>query len=350
MQSKGFMPGISVRNKVFLIIIFGWLATLVVLNFDYIFTARLAPDPDGFIIYKSFEADLPLVKQSEDGEKRAVFFGNSSGNIANGGLTIENAQYVFLNRDQRGKSYFVDLEEGNRIFSNYPDGSERQKVMDVQAGFLNLVDGFLYYINYDQGERIYKFAHIKDKELYDEGYYTYLDEFNYFYDPLYKESINQRINNDASAWLNVTGEWIYYANLDDQGRIYRIRNNGAGKEKLTDDSAEFINVSGDWLFYINIDDENRIYKVRTDGSKRQIVGQDQATFLNHAGGWLYYANLDDNQKLYRLAIEGGVRQKINDDRTANINIIRNKVYYFNLDDGKRLYKVNANGTERSLVE
>ncbi len=68
MQGKGFISRISVRNKVFLIIILGWLTTLIVINFDYIFTERLAPDPDDFVIYRSFEVDLPIVMQNDGRE------------------------------------------------------------------------------------------------------------------------------------------------------------------------------------------------------------------------------------------------------------------------------------------
>jgi hypothetical protein len=121
-----------------LIIIFGWLTTLIVINYDYIFTERLAPDPDDFVIYRSFGADLPIVMQNDGREQTAVFFGNCYGNIANGGLAVQNEHYAFLNRDQRGKIYFVTLEEDNRIFSSYRDGSEMQKVMDVAGGFLTL--------------------------------------------------------------------------------------------------------------------------------------------------------------------------------------------------------------------
>ncbi len=138
MQGKGFISRVSVRNKVFLIITLGWITTLIVINFDYILTERLAPAPDDFVIYTSFEADLPIVMQNDGREQKAVFFGNSSGNIANGGLAVQNEHYAFLNREQRGKIYFVNLEEDNRIFRSYPDGSEMQKVMDVAGGFLTL--------------------------------------------------------------------------------------------------------------------------------------------------------------------------------------------------------------------
>ncbi len=38
-----------------------------------------------------------------------------------------------------------------------------------------------------------------------------------------------------------------------------------------DDHAQFINVVDNWIYYSNLNDGHKIYKIRTDGSGREQV-------------------------------------------------------------------------------
>lgn len=53
--------------------------------------------------------------------------------------------------------------------------------------------------------------------------------------------------------------------------LYKIRTDGSGRQRLSDESSLYINVAGEWIYYVNFDDEGRIYKIKTDGSGRQRV-------------------------------------------------------------------------------
>ncbi len=69
--------------------------------------------------------------------------------------------------------------------------------------------------------------------------------------------------------INVVGDWIYYSNIDDNWKIYKIRTDGSGREQVNNDRSWFLSVFGDWIYYEDAADD--IYKVRIDGSDRQFV-------------------------------------------------------------------------------
>lgn len=71
-------------------------------------------------------------------------------------------------------------------------------------------------------------------------------------------------------FLNVSGDWIYYCNNNDNSRIYKIKTDGTGKAEITDSNAMWLNIEGDWIYYCNITDDDsvygKIYKIKTDGT------------------------------------------------------------------------------------
>jgi hypothetical protein len=79
------------------------------------------------------------------------------------------------------------------------------------------------------------------------------------------------LNDDVSDSINVVGEWIYYSNYGDNGKIYKIRIDGTENMRLNDDESWFINIVGDWIIYINRSDDSNQYKVHTDGTERQLL-------------------------------------------------------------------------------
>ena len=98
---------------------------------------------------------------------------------------------------------------------------------------------------------------------------------------IYQMSINgqeiRRINDDASAYINIHDGWLYYCNFDDYERMYRIRIDGSQKEMVSDDRCFAINIVGDWIFYDMVFAEHcEQFKMRLDGSDKHLVENDQS--------------------------------------------------------------------------
>ena len=114
---------------------------------------------------------------------------------------------------------------------------------------------------------------------------------------IYKISIDgkvvKKLNDDTALNLNVTQDYLYYNNVDDDLKIYRINKNGIGRMKIYNESAGYINVVEDWIFYINFDDNFKVYKIKTDGTNKTKISDLSAGFLNVANnGRIYFLNLE----------------------------------------------------------
>ena len=69
------------------------------------------------------------------------------------------------------------------------------------------------------------------------------------------------------------GDWIYYSNLDDHEKIYRITTEGLYDEKVFDvENTCCINIAGGWIYFIQYEgtgDQWKVvdtYKARLDGT------------------------------------------------------------------------------------
>jgi len=205
----------------------------------------------------------------------------------------------------------------------------------------------------------------------------------------YGNSTGNIINGGNVAW---SGDWIFYNNGRDRGRLYKIRYDGTGREKLSDDRAESINVVGDWIFYILVDPAGlqQLYKIRTDGTDRQqiaginrvsrisVVGDwiyftgrdtgiqkirtdgterttilnDGAFYKNVVGDWIYFSNWIDGFAIYKIRTDGTEKTKLNDDASSRINVVGDWIFYLNSVDGGHgglVYKIRTDGTQRTRL-
>jgi hypothetical protein len=117
------------------------------------------------------------------------------------------------------------------------------------------------------------------------------------------------INGASNKFVWQVDEWVYYMNIRDYG-LYRMKTDGSGRQKLNDDESWFIDVAGDWVYYSNDSDEGKLYRMKTDGSGRQRLGDDRCIEVDAAGDWIYYViegyRIAD-ARLYRVKVDGSGR-------------------------------------------
>lgn len=74
-----------------------------------------------------------------------------------------------------------------------------------------------------------------------------------------------KINDDWSGFVTVVGDWVYYANWDEDFALYKIKTDGSQRTKLCNDSAQGFCIEGDWIYFEN---QTSLYKIKTDGSQQ----------------------------------------------------------------------------------
>ncbi len=242
--------------------------------------------------------------------------GNTPGNIVNGGIAAYQGFWV----------YYSSLGSGYKLYKAKLDGSEKSKLCDDTAWFINVAGYWLYYSNAGDNDKLYK-INIDGSE-------------------------KTKICDDKAWDINVLGDWIYYSNESDGYRLYKIRTDGSCRIKLNNDSSHSINVVDDWIYYSSRSDKSRIYKIRIDGKGRTRLNASESDLINVSGDWIYFCNKSDNYRLYKLSINDGSSEILNNSICRNINVSGNWIYYCNKSkngiickmklDGKDEFEVNSN--------
>ncbi len=142
------------------------------------------------------------------------------------------------------------------------------------------------------------------------------------------------------------GDWIYYYNVEDEGKLYGIKKDGSGNVKISDDEVSFINVMDGWIYYCAQDEKDTdfhivVYKIKTDGSNKTIVANSEfAVDMSLVGDWVYYNDANFTGGLCRIGIDGTNQQKLLDTYFSDYCVTDDWIYYNNGHDGHKLYKIN----------
>ena len=97
------------------------------------------------------------------------------------------------------------------------------------------------------------------------------------------EEINELRNNDflvPQQEYRTANGWIYYADWNDNGHMYKIDSNGENKQKLSDNDCFNIQYINGWLYYsVRGEDENKLYVMKADGTNEQRLTENKAGLL-----------------------------------------------------------------------
>ena len=181
------------------------------------------------------------------------------------------------------------------------------------------------------------------------------DEYIYYSLPNYgfykvstdgKERI--KLSNDCATKMQVIGDTIFFININDDFRIYRMGTDGNGKTKLTeDDNLNEMIIVEDWIYYVKRNEDGiqeNIYRVKTDGSKKERINNDNSFDIKVSEEWIYYTNVSDDWNFYRIRTDGNLRTKVSEEM-SKYYIEEDWVYY---DDGK-IYRMKIDGTNGKLL-
>lgn len=239
--------------------------------------------------------------------------GNTPGNLNNFGLVAAQDDIIYL--AYQGDSY--------RIYKFNPGEEGYSKLNDDGSRYLNVIGDWIYYINVDELNSLYK--------IRTDG------------------SERTLISSDRAWNLSVLGDWLYYINEDDNNTIYKIRTDGTGRTRVNNNASAYINLTEDWIYFSNLNDSERIYRIRSDGSERSPVNDEPSRALVVDEDWIFYLSMieregysgdgSDPASQDIIVAEEPVLDdmflcKIRPDGSGRITVgnINGHINYFNLDD------------------
>lgn len=287
--------------------------------------------------------------------------GNTSGNLNNHGLFCESGDYVYFSNayDQR-KLYrmkpdgtdvkriadvpceYINVYDDKIYFYQTPSADDQvfglgglygicstdikgtsgmNNIDKVICNSLVLYGPNLYYEGYIDGKLELDMANaqteekqkLSDKRVfvttpYNGKFMTYNEDLGYLLS-LFNPNSSQfeLFDQDTRAYnIIVEGDYVYYMNIDDNYRIYRMRLSTYEKEKLTDDTVDLFNVYGNNIFYQkNSEDAPGIYHMRADGSGNSLVKEGNYSNINCTSTYTYFYGFKDSAPIYRVPTNGG---------------------------------------------
>lgn len=290
--------------------------------------------------------------------------GNTSGNINNRGLFCESDGYVYFSNsyDQR-KLYKMNLDGtgakcisdvpvefinvyGNQIFFYQTPGADDQvfglgglygvcstdtngtsgmhNIDKTIVNSLILYGPDLYYQHYDKAEglRLYKAdpvskekTEISDKRVfvstpYNGKFMTYNEDNGYFLSLFNPASGQMELFDQEARAYNVIleGQYVYYMNIDDSYKIYRMNIGNYEKEKLCDYTVDLFNVYGDNVFFqrsASSGETPALMHMKTNGGSPSVVAEGNYTNINCTSTYTYFYGYGDAAQIYRVPTSGG---------------------------------------------
>lgn len=144
--------------------------------------------------------------------------------------------------------------------------------------------------------------------------------------------------------------WIYYANELDEGRIYKIHNDGIESMRINENGAKYINVFNEIIYYISSEEDDGIYSVNIDCREQKKIIDGYASNLivyNNLLHFLLYDPITKKSNLHIADTSGcSLRCVVNDAILYGYDVYHNLIFYINYDDGCSLYRICTDGSER----
>lgn len=238
-----------------------------------------------WVYYSNYSDEGKIYKVKKDGTERQKICDDKSTYI-----TVSGNQIYYSNHSDKGRLYVINTDKtggttdsagnvhGKPVMTS--TGSYDTSAYD-EVSYINVVGDWIYYSNVSDRHKIY----VVNKD----------------------GTARRKVNDEWSDCVQVEGDWVYYASAT--GVLSKVRKDGTGvvvpiRAKTTEvDKGYHLNVVGDFVYYSNAEDSGKLYKIKTDGSGQKYKLADiKADYINIIGDWIYIVT-DNQTKTYMLPID-----------------------------------------------
>lgn len=265
------------------------------------------------------------------GTKPVNYVTQTATNAANHNLAVFDGDWVYY-VEAAGDTYGGS---DSRIFRVRPDGSGQVKgetfiepFCEDSASGLCLYDGYLYYENWSDNQKIYRIKTDKTKR--------------------------ELVADVPTRWLQISGDWLVYAKSETITGLKRSNNlfkrdlRSGVESQIAFGGVENVCTDNGYAYYLNWSDNYRIYRVALNGGKPERISDCSATFFVVHNGIVYFVNYDDSNKLYTLTGDGKKLEKVGQDGCGYLSVDDRFVYYTKIGE-HGLWKMRLNGTDNELI-
>jgi hypothetical protein len=125
---------------------------------------------------------------------------------------------------------------------------------------------------------------------------------------------------DASSIEVENEDYIYYINLKDEMKLYKMKAAGNGKEKVIDESVSRISIIGDYIYYI--DKYGSICKFNKVKKQKYIIQKEKCVEYVVSGYWIYYIK-DKTTGIYKVRTDGKYNELVINEYGYDLSSLNN---------------------------
>ena len=271
------------------------------------------------------EAALETEEETQTVEADENEYGNTVGNILNGGLFLEDENYFYLYHGYDNCVYRTDKETG--ASKKVADGYCVHLNMTEQKLYGNRADiGAIVEIDMESGEETtileknVEYMTLVDKELY------YLSAEDQSLRKFSLDTMEETVLEEQSvSTVSIYKDKVYFSLNSDNGSLYSVSREGGEPVKLNEVCTYMPSMYEDKIYFLGM--EEGAYSIRSmalDGSEEQLLANVDAGAMNVHGNKLYYIDNNAKNKMYCLDLskEKPVPEQI--DLTEKIKTAVNK--------------------------
>jgi hypothetical protein len=245
-------------------------------------------------------------------------------------VQISSKDVMFINAIN-DKVYYRDNLDGG-LYEVDTNSNATSKIASGNITYINVVGDWVYYCdNTSTGTTYYKYNRVSKL----------------------KEKVADLTSSNAALYIVSDGEWIYFVE-NDTFNMYKMRSDGTIKSRIGNDTVGGFTKIGQWIYYINAAESGKLYKITSDGTSRTLVDSNSVIALNSKDGWIYYSTATQisdtvkDVKLYKTSSTGTGKSLVIDDVALLINISDDYIYY--IDGQGRTCQIKPDGTGKTYIE
>lgn len=259
-------------------------------------------------------------------ENPDTLFGNTSGNLYNGGMFCESDGYV----------YFSNPYDNNALYRMRPDESEAERLITSQTSSINADSKYLYFYQSGSGSGA-GFAYVVSST----GVYRAQKD-----DPKNITCLDKIVGEHVV----LAGNFVFYTRAGDTVALARIDTSGENREIVLEKDILPACVDGSYFYYTNNDGSNLHVMAmnRNTGSSRKALAEDIYMPIVE-GETLYGIDVHNDYALVRINLSDGSKLTLDAARTDILNVTDSYIYYQTSGPQPQLRRIGKDGSNMEVV-
>lgn len=153
-------------------------------------------------------------------------------------------------------------------------------------------------------------------------YFTETEKNNLF--RLNQNLKKERMNDLYCTYLSFSGEWVYFANWNENGGLYRSNLTTDRCDKITDDIISNLSAGINIIYYLSESDDYKLCMLNLSNNHKEIINIIPYGMITYKDN--LYFSLDYKSGIYHLDRDKRI-SKIYDSPACNFKINNGKLYF-----------------------